>query len=106
MQAATKSQEIELGLDTPSNCEDTREKLGAHCFKLDYEASSERAIVRRSVPWILTGALLSLVILVICGCSFPSIGIEVLGKNRKISCSSRCRDINLRSSLLSQGWLV
>ena len=80
VQAATKSQETELGLDTPTICEDRRERLGTHSFKLNYEASAERATVRRSVPWILAGALSSLAILVALGCTLPSFGIEVLGK--------------------------
>lgn len=40
--AATESQEIELQLNPPTNDGVAPEKLGLHCFKLDYEASSKR----------------------------------------------------------------
>ena len=62
----------------PLDSENT-EVLRLHSFKLDYEASTKRAIVRRSVNWILFAALFSLMILVICGCAIPSFSIEVLG---------------------------
>jgi hypothetical protein len=39
--AATESQEIELQLNPPTNDGVAPEKLGLHCFKLDYEASSK-----------------------------------------------------------------
>ena len=76
--AAAHSQEVDWDL-APSNSDNTPEKLRSHDFKLDYEASSKRAIVRRSVHWILSAALLLLMILVVCGCALPSFGIEVLG---------------------------
>jgi len=76
--AAGYAQEVELGL-TPSNSEETREKLCSHSFKLDYEASNKDAVVRRDVNWALSFALLSLIVLVILGCALPSFGIEVLG---------------------------
>ena len=80
--AAAHSQEVDWDL-APSNSDNTPEKLRSHDFKhdfkLDYEASSKRAIVRKSVHWILSAALMSLMILVVCGCVLPSFGIEVLG---------------------------
>jgi len=76
--AAALSQEIDLGL-TPSNSDTAPEKLWAHSFKLDYEASNKRAVVRSSAHWVLSAALLTFVIFVICGCALPSFGIEVLG---------------------------
>lgn len=76
---ANKSQQVELQLDPPSNDEITLEKLGAHTFKLDYEASSKRASVRRSVGLILIGAFILFSSLVICGCSLPSFSIEIFG---------------------------
>jgi len=54
-------------------------KLKDHHFKLDYEASTKRATVRRSVNWMLSAVLLSFIVLVVCGCALPSFGIEVLG---------------------------
>jgi len=57
----------------------TPEKLRSHWFKLDYEASTQRATVRRSVHWILSAAIITFVILVICGCAIPSFSIELLG---------------------------
>jgi len=75
---AVHSQEVDWDL-APSSVEDTPEELRAHSFKLDYEASSERALVRRGVDWVLSAGLLSLVSLVVCGCALPSFGIEVLG---------------------------
>jgi len=76
--AAAHAQEVEWDL-TPSNSDNTPEKLRMHGFKLDYEASSKRAMVRRSVHWILSAALLFFMILVICGCVLPSFSMEVLG---------------------------
>ena len=35
--------------------------------------------MRRSVHWVLSAALISFVVLVVCGCALPSFGIEVLG---------------------------
>ena len=77
--AATKSQEIELQLNPPSNDGVAPEKLGLHCFKLDYEASIERATVRKGVGWMLMAVFLSLAILVLCGCLLPSFSIEIFG---------------------------
>jgi len=76
--AAVHSQEIDWDM-VPANLDNSPEILRAHMFKLDYEASSKRATVRSSANWILSAALLSFVILVICGCALPSFGIEVLG---------------------------
>ena len=76
--AAARSQEVDWD-SAPSNVDNTPGKLGAHSFKLDYEASSKHAIVRGSVHWIISAALLSFGILVVCGCALPSFGIEVLG---------------------------
>jgi len=64
---------------SPPNLEDTPEKLRDHHFKLGYEASEKRAIVRKSFHWMLYAALLALTILVTCGCALPSFGIEVHG---------------------------
>lgn len=78
--AAAKSQAIELNLAPPPNSQTmTSEKLRSHPFKLDYEASTDSALVRRGVDWILFVALVALVVLVICGCSLPSFGIEIVG---------------------------
>ena len=77
--AATKTQQIDLLLDPPSNDGNTPEKLGLHTFKLDYEASSRRTSVRRSVRWMLMGAFILFTILVICGCSLPSFSVEIFG---------------------------
>ncbi|KAL7538989.1 hypothetical protein ACHAXR_008950 [Thalassiosira sp. AJA248-18] len=77
--AATKSQAIELNLEPPSELGNTQEKLSQHNFKLDYEASYERAIIRKGVDYLLLSVLLSFMVLVICGCSLPSFNIEVLG---------------------------
>eukprot|EP00584_Thalassiosira_punctigera_P024525 CAMPEP_0172548162 /NCGR_PEP_ID=MMETSP1067-20121228/17531_1 /TAXON_ID=265564 ORGANISM="Thalassiosira punctigera, Strain Tpunct2005C2" /NCGR_SAMPLE_ID=MMETSP1067 /ASSEMBLY_ACC=CAM_ASM_000444 /LENGTH=1499 /DNA_ID=CAMNT_0013335357 /DNA_START=220 /DNA_END=4719 /DNA_ORIENTATION=- len=76
--AAVGEQEVDWNT-APSSLGDTRERLRAHRFKLDYEASSKRAVVRRSVDWMLSAALLLFAILVVCGCALPSFGIEVLG---------------------------
>ena len=75
--AAVKSQEVEWNV-APSNSNNP-ESLRTHDFKLDYEASSKRAIMKRSVNWILPAIFFSFVMLVICGCVLPSFGIEVFG---------------------------
>ncbi|KAL7530846.1 hypothetical protein ACHAXR_010146, partial [Thalassiosira sp. AJA248-18] len=76
--AAAHAQAVEWDL-TPSNSDNSPEKLKSHSFRLDYEASSRRAVVRRSAHWIISAALLSLMLLVICGCALPSFGIDVVG---------------------------
>jgi len=76
--AAVHSQEIDWDI-VPANLDNSPEILRAHMFKLDYEASSKHATVRSGFNWILSAALLSFVVLVICGCALPSFGIEVLG---------------------------
>ena len=76
--AATDAQQEEWNMQ-PSNLGNKKESLGMHKFALDYEASHKRAVVRKSVHWVYSAALLSLVVLVICGCVLPSFGIEVLG---------------------------
>ena len=75
--AATDAQQEEWNMQ-PSNLGNKKESLGMHKFALDYEASHKRAVVRKSVHWVYSAALLSLVVLVICGCVLPSFGIEVL----------------------------
>ncbi len=77
--AAAKTQQIDSKLDPPSNDGSTPEKLGLHTFELDYEASSNRTSVRRSVPWMLMGAFILFTVLVICGCSLPSFSVEIFG---------------------------
>eukprot|EP00581_Thalassiosira_minuscula_P006165 CAMPEP_0183743138 /NCGR_PEP_ID=MMETSP0737-20130205/65061_1 /TAXON_ID=385413 /ORGANISM="Thalassiosira miniscula, Strain CCMP1093" /LENGTH=2172 /DNA_ID=CAMNT_0025978745 /DNA_START=179 /DNA_END=6698 /DNA_ORIENTATION=+ len=82
MAAAHSQEELNQLADwdlAPSNSDNTQEKLRDHKFKLEYEASSMHAVLRRSVHWILSAAMLSLVVLVICGCALPSFSIEVLG---------------------------
>jgi hypothetical protein len=75
--AAVQAQEAEWNVAPSTN--NYPENLKTHEFTLDYEASSKRAIVKRSVNWILPAVFLSFVILVICGCILPSFGIEVFG---------------------------
>lgn len=79
LSAATKTQQIDLQLDPPSNDGNTPEKLGLNTFKLDYEASSRRTSVRKSVRWMLMGAFILFTILVVCGCSLPSFSVEIFG---------------------------
>ncbi|KAL9181701.1 hypothetical protein ACHAXT_012044 [Thalassiosira profunda] len=79
VRAATKVQEVELNLTPLHPGIALPQKLRAHRFSLDYEASHVRAGVRKGTDWALGAALLSLAVLVICGCSFPSFTIEVLG---------------------------
>jgi len=76
--AASDAQEEEWNVQ-PSNLGNDPEKLRMHKFTLDYEASDERAVVRKSVHWVLAMGLASLVVLVIVGCVLSSFGIEVLG---------------------------
>ncbi|KAL7427819.1 hypothetical protein ACHAXH_001174 [Discostella pseudostelligera] len=75
--AAVAAQEAELNLSP--NTSDTTEELRSHQFKLDYEASDKRVVVKRSIDWVLSGIVLALTILVICGCAFSSFSIEVFG---------------------------
>lgn len=80
VRAATDSQQDELNLAAPSNNDDNnKERLADHSYKLDYEASSDRAVMKSSVKWILISLLLSLVVLVVVGCSLPSFSMDILG---------------------------
>lgn len=76
--AARHAQEVDWELE-PSSAGNIPTMLRLHSFKLDYEASNKRAKVRTAVHWILLAAVLSFVVLVVCGCALPSFGIEVLG---------------------------
>lgn len=76
--AATRAQEKEWGIVTPTLSEEP-ELLRNHHFRLDYEASSKRAIVHGWAHSTLLVVLASLAILVILGCALPSFSIEILG---------------------------
>ncbi|KAL7427314.1 hypothetical protein ACHAXH_001630 [Discostella pseudostelligera] len=76
--AAVAAQEAELNL-SPSNTSETKEVLRSHQYTLDYEASNKRVVVERRIDWVLSGIVLALTILVICGCAFSSFSIEVFG---------------------------
>lgn len=78
VKAAANLQQIDLNL-SPLSDTGAKEKLCAHSFKLDYAASTKRAIIHKAVSWILLAVLLSFIILVVLGCSLPSFSIEVLG---------------------------
>lgn len=79
LKAAEVKQCEELGLDSPRDHPDSRERLHQHSFKLDYEASNERVEVRRGANWALVASFTLFVLLVIVGCSIPSFSIETLG---------------------------
>ena len=79
IRAAIRSQEIEWNLSSSASENTQPETLRKHNFKLDYEASSKRAVARKWVDWVLLVTLISFLIIVVCGCSLPSFGIEVLG---------------------------
>ena len=76
--AAVCAQKEEWGISTPAVSEQS-EKLLDHNFRLEYEASSQRAIVNSWANWTLLAALLALALIVTLGCSFPSFSIEILG---------------------------
>jgi len=76
--AAVAAQLVELNLSSTISC-DAKQELRGHQFKLDYEASDKRVAVKRSIDWVLSGTVLTLTILVICGCAFSSFSIEVFG---------------------------
>lgn len=75
--AARKSQDDEWGVSRPSDT--AISPLRKHSFVLDYEASTERAHVRKGASFLFATMLLSFVLLVICGCSLPSFSIETFG---------------------------
>ena len=76
---ATSAQESEWNITSSDETETLSAALREHQFKLDYEASTKRATVRKSSEWVLCAALLAFVALVICGCVLPSFSIEMLG---------------------------
>ena len=76
--AAAHVQEVEWSL-TSSSAGNEPEKLRLHNFKLEYEASTKQAVVRKSTNWVLSFVGLVLVVLVITGCALPSFGIDILG---------------------------
>ena len=77
IQTARDSQDDEWGISRQSNAD--RLPLRKHKFVLDYEASTERAHVRGSASVVFVVLQVSLVLLVICGCSLPSFSIETFG---------------------------
>lgn len=78
IKTATCALDIESNVSIPPS-EGSNEPLRKHHFKLDYEAFSQRAALRKWVDWMLMISLVAFTILIICGCSLPSFGIEVLG---------------------------
>lgn len=78
IRAAVSAQEEDWGISTTAISEQS-EKLQNHNFRLEYEASSQRAIVNSWANWLLIAALFALVLLVTLGCAFPSFSIEILG---------------------------
>ena len=75
--AARDSQDDDWGVSRPSNA--VRSPLRKHSFVLDYEASTERAHVKKGASWLFAMLQVSFVLLVICGCTLPSFSIETFG---------------------------
>ena len=75
--AARDIQDEEWGVSRPSDAASS--PLRKHSFVLDYEASTERAHVRKGTSWLFATVLVLFVLLVICGCSLPSFSIETFG---------------------------
>mmetsp|Transcript_12622 Transcript_12622/g.25187 ORF Transcript_12622/g.25187 Transcript_12622/m.25187 type:complete len:425 (-) Transcript_12622:90-1364(-) len=75
--AARDSQDDDWGVSRPSNA--VRLPLRKHSFVLDYEASTERAQVKKGASWLFAMLQVSFVLLVICGCTLPSFSIETFG---------------------------
>ena len=75
--SARERQDDEWGISRPSATGSS--PLRKHCFVLDYEASTERARVRKGTSWLFAVLLASFVLLVICGCSLKSFSIEFFG---------------------------
>ena len=76
--AATLAQEIEWGVES-SRENKSLPALRMHHFKLDYEASTSYAAVRKEVSAILTAFFVVFMFLVILGCSMSSFSIETVG---------------------------
>ena len=74
---ASQAQELEWGI-VSLDTDDTK-ALRNHHFKLDYEASTKFASVRRGVSTALAIFLVAFIVLVICGCSLTSFSIETVG---------------------------
>ncbi|KAL3792394.1 hypothetical protein ACHAW5_010455 [Stephanodiscus triporus] len=72
LMAAIEAHEI----DAPPSTNNHPRNLQTHEFTL---SSGKRAIVKRSVHWILSAIFFIFVVLVICGCVLPSFGIETFG---------------------------
>ena len=75
--AAIEAHEIEWNVTPNTNKNPTN--LQTHEFTLYYEASGTRAVVKRSVHWILPAYYFFVVVLVIYGCILPSFGVESFG---------------------------
>lgn len=75
---AALAQQTEWGVE-PSHNEGDPDVLRNHQFKLDYEASTKYAELRKGVSSTLTVMVFSFIILVICGCSVSSFSIETVG---------------------------
>ncbi len=75
--AARDNQDEDWGISRASDA--TRSPLRKHSFVLDYEASTERAQVKKAASWFFATMQVSFVILVICGCSLSSFSVETFG---------------------------
>jgi hypothetical protein len=77
--AAAAEQDNEWNIESPSRPEENKVALRKHNFKLDYEASTSHASVRKGVSAALSVLTTAFVLLVISGCSIPSFSIESVG---------------------------
>ena len=77
--AATLAQELEWGIEPSVDDNESSLILRKHHFKLDYEASTSYAAVRKEMSTILTIFLVVFALLVVLGCSMSSFSIETVG---------------------------
>ncbi len=75
--AARDSQDADWGISRAPNAESS--PLRKHSFVLDYEASTQRAHIKKGTSWFFATLQVSFVLLVICGCSLASFSIETFG---------------------------
>ncbi|KAL3802097.1 hypothetical protein HJC23_010853 [Cyclotella cryptica] len=104
--AATRLQELEWNIDESYNTRSDPDILRKHLFKLDYEASTTYAVVRKWVSLLLALLSVAVGVLVICGCSIPSFSIESVGLLGLVESMNEFREADIYYSIFDLAKMI
>jgi hypothetical protein len=75
----TTAARVDMGPESESTGNVEREELRKHSFGRPHRGESEKVVVRRGMDLVLLTGAVFLTLLVVLGCSLPSLSLEVLG---------------------------